>query len=281
MNSLFSENAIDKMKRIRKVFLWAAVCILIGELIVGAILILSQSFDESIGRLMATFALCAVAMFISVNNFSRIEKGGSLIQGFAFTSLIMNVIWLVLSILLTWGILPNSERVFNGSYGSTQMSIMAKMNLVAVAVSVACFFISNIWAIEETIKPVKPLKITAVVCELYCVLYVILVIMVGDSLTFDFRWGALALLAGLAFVIMAIAAAIVSNTGAKKNNGAVTMDEKKMQSTIQEMVEKEVQARLKAEREKVQSVEVPPAVEHGNEAQPEVPQDLNGLNQGG
>ena len=87
-NSLFSESTIETIKKVKKGFLWTAVCILIGEVIVGAILILAQSFNEVIGKLMGTFALCAVMMFFGVNNFSRMEKGDRIIQSFALVSLI-------------------------------------------------------------------------------------------------------------------------------------------------------------------------------------------------
>lgn len=246
MSSLFSENSIEKMKQIKKAFLWTAICILIGEVAVGAIMILAQSFDPMVGRLMGTFVLCAVVLFMGVNNFSRMEKEGALVQGFAIVCLIANIIWLILAILLIWEVVP--PNVFE----------MLKFMIISVVVAITCFLISNVWAIKETLRPVRPLKITALVCELYVGIYVIIVVLSGNYLlASDPRGSALATLASFAFIVMAIAAVIVSRSGEKKDGGIdaqAIKDNKEVQATIQDMVEKEVQARLKAEHEKTEQV---------------------------
>lgn len=244
MSSLFSEKMISGIKSMRKTFLWTAVCILIGEVIVGAVLIIAQSFNLMIGKLMGTFALCAIVLFVGVNNFSLMEKGKKIVQGFALVSLIANITWLVLCILFIWEVLPFIE----GSYFNYSMTVMARFMLVAIDVAVMCFWISNVWAIEETVKPVKPLKITAIICELYCGCYAMVITLMDTEhlVEMDSRWYALAGLAGFAFFVMAIAALIVSKSGKKKNEEKVSlsMDNTEMQAKIQEMVEKEVQARL-------------------------------------
>ena len=266
MSSLFSDSTIAKIKKYKKTFLWAAVCILIGELVVGVILILAHSFSETIGKLMATFGLCAVALFVGVNNFSRMEKGERLVQGFALTSLIANAIWLVLAILLIWELIPFMDVVKN-SYSSSSysglypayhlsyvMTWAAKTMFVTVEIAFACFLISNVLAIAETEKPVKPLKITALICELYCGIYAIVLILGDISINvFGSSWYQLAVLMGFAFVVMALAAAIISRNGAKKNEREKNVQNKNLndadvQAKIQEMVEKEVQARMAAQQ---------------------------------
>lgn len=257
MNSLFSNATIENIKNIKKTFLWVAVCILIGEVVVGAILILAQSFNETIGRLMGTFALCAVALFVGVNNFTRMEKGERLVQEFALVSLIANIVWLVLSILLIWEIIPFMEPCedtsyrYSSCYPST-MTFLAKLMMVAVNVALSCFLISNVWSIEETVKPVRPLKITALICELYCGIYAVVMTFGDVRYVADMRWSMLSALMGLAFIVMAIAAVIVSRNGSKKIEKEIDLKEKnmsdaEMQAKIQEMVEKEVQARMAAQ----------------------------------
>ncbi|MBR3157105.1 hypothetical protein IKF20_01575 [Candidatus Saccharibacteria bacterium] len=258
MSSLFSESTIEVIKKIKKVFLWTAVCILIGEVLIGAILIIAQAFDATIGRLMATFALCGVVLFIGVSNFSKMEKGKTLVQGFALVSLIANLIWLTIAILAIWEVVPSLE------------SAVFKTMCVFVELAMACFFISAVWSIEETVKPVRPLKITALISELYCGIYGIVMIL-NDFRESDPRWPALAGLAGLTFLIMACAAAIVSNSGRKKSEGGVDVKSKEVQSTIQEMVEKEVQQRLKAEKEKAEREATPPL--QSEDMEPEVKHD--------
>ena len=260
MSSIFKESTIEKIKSIRKVFLWSAVCILIGELIVGAILILSQSFNLVIGKLMGTFALCAVVLFLAVSNFSKMEKGERVVQLFALISLVMNMVWLMLAILLIWEVVPSVEYVDGVSYYlSPRPSMMVKLMSVAINTGIGCFLISIVLSIKETVKPVRPLKIAALICELYCCIYAVVVTFGDITYMTDTRWYALAGLAGFAFIVMAIAAAIVSRSGGKKNEDAAqVIDKQAMQATIQEMVEKEVQERMKAEHEKAERDAMPP-----------------------
>ena len=256
MNSLLNDVAIEKIKILKKAFLWMAVCILIGEVVVGAFLILLQTFNLTIGKLMGTFALCAVALLIGVDNFTKMEKGeGRLVQSFALLSLVMNFVWLILAILLIWEIAPFMERGIRRcqycSYGY-HATIVPKMMILAIDLAMTGFFISNVWDIKETVKPVRPLKITALICELYCGIYAAMVVFFNeDGSMFNTRWYALAGLMGFAFVVMAFAALMMSRSG-KKNNEEMTNSHKtdisdsEMQVKIQEMVEKEVQARLEA-----------------------------------
>ncbi|MBR2803229.1 hypothetical protein IKE19_01455 [Candidatus Saccharibacteria bacterium] len=248
MNSLFSESMIGKIRKVKKSFLWAAVCILIGEVVVGAILILAQSFNETIGRLMGTFAACAIMLFLGVNNFSRMEKNDRIVQSFALVGFICNLIWLFLAFLFIWNIVPFIESSGVWSY-SYRMTAMAKLFSVAVDIAVMSFCVSNTWAIEETLKPVRPLKITALICAFYCGIYSVIVTIGDVQAVTDGRWYGLAALAGFAFVVMVIAAVIVSKNGKKKKDKEVDgVNKEGMQATIQELVEKEVQERLKEER---------------------------------
>lgn len=261
MNSLFSDLEIEAIKRTKRIFLWTAVSILIGEVVVSAFLILIQNLNEMTGRLMGTFAACAIMMFFGVNNFSRMEKGDRVIQSFALISLIGNIIWLLFSFLFIWDIVPFTESM--NKYPFLYLTGVAKIFLVAINIAIMCFLISNIWSIKETLKPVRPLKITAILCALYCGIY-LAIMTVGDvqSMT-DRRWHALAGLAGLAFIVMSIAAVIVSYSGGKKdrektNAGVDKTGKADVQVTIQEMVEKEVQERLAAERKKAEIEAMPP-----------------------
>ena len=285
MNGLFRETTIEKIKKTKKIFLWVAVCILIGEVLIGAILILAQSFNETIGRLMGTFALCAIMLFFGVNNFSRMEKGDRIVQSFALVSLIGNIIWLFLSFLFIWEIVPYVETTGSGFYSSYHMTDLAKVFSAIVDVAFMCFLVSNVWSIEETMKPVRPLKITAIICALYCGIYSAIMTLGDVGSISDTRWNALAGLAGLAFVIMACAALIVSRSGKKKNEKQVSVGDvnsMEVQSKIQEMVEKEVQQRLEEEKKKaeleamppLQAEDMPPSVEHdGNLKVEEVSED--------
>lgn len=256
MSSLFNESMLKGLKSIRKGFLWTGVCILIGEVVVAAILILTQKFDLTIGKAMGTFALCALMLFLGVNNFSMMEKDNRTVQGFALVSLICNILWLVLAVLFIWDVIEFTDH--SGFFYSSRLTIMAKLMFIAINVAIMSFLISNVWAIRETVKPVRPLKITAIVCELYCGVYGV-VMTVGEFDAFqDSRWYALAGLAGFAFIVMAIAASIVSKSGLKKEvKGEINnVNDEATQAAIREMVEKEVQARMAAQNSQIAEHEV-------------------------
>jgi hypothetical protein len=214
-----------------------------------------------------------VYLFVGVNNFVRIEKGDSVTRGLAWMSLGSNLVALLFGILLLWEVIPFVEyvdRTLSGYLGGNHTfqaavpSVYSKMALVVLSLGMAGFWISNVLSIRETVKPVKPLKITAVICEIYCSGFAIVMTMIGfGNLSYDenlLKWSQLSGLAALAFIITALAALIISRTNRTKNDndGVLTQNDKETQTTIQEMVEKEVQERLKAELEKVNNEKVPP-----------------------
>ncbi len=99
-NSLFNEDTLQKIQKTRKIFLKFAVWILITELVFGAILILTGSWDIAVGRIQGTFLILALILFVNVNNFIRIEKGNKATQIFALVGFISNLIWGVFAFLL-------------------------------------------------------------------------------------------------------------------------------------------------------------------------------------
>lgn len=286
MSDTFKDNN-SKYSQIKKSFLWSAVVILIGELVVGAIMILTGEWNTMIGKLQLTFLLLGIFLFIGVNNFIRIEKGTSTVRGLAWLSLISNLVWLVFGTLIIWEVVPSVEiftRRVPTFYGGDRtsaiyaMSFFSKLTMVAAGLGAAGFWVSNVLSIRETVKPVKPLKITAVICELYCSGFEILMVLIGfENISYDdnlLRWTQLSGLAGLAFVITALAALIISRANREKGDKVNSIqDDKQIQATIQEMVEKEVQERMKAERKKaeieaappLQAEDMPPMVRRDNE----------------
>ena len=105
-SSLFNEETLQKIQKTRKVFLKFAVWILIAELVFGAILILTGSWDVAVGRIQGTFLILALILFVNVNNFIRIEKGNKTTQIFALVGFIGNLIWGIFAFLLMWEIVP-------------------------------------------------------------------------------------------------------------------------------------------------------------------------------
>ena len=273
-NSLFNENTLQKIQKTRKIFLKFAVWILIAELVLGAVLILTGGWDIAIGRIQGTFLILALILFVSVNNFIRIEKGNKTIQIFALIGFVSNLIWGIFAFLLMWEIVPfhwieeiMQTNSYSGySYPSTKyhMTFYAIIMLIASYAAAAGFWISNILSIKETIKLVKPLKITAVVCVAYLWIFGTIITPIEPEFKDVEKLYQLAGLAGLAFGITALAALIISRTNKKKvDESNVVMNgvsaqftpktEAELRAEIEEkvrreMIEKEVRAKMEAEK---------------------------------
>ncbi|MBQ6461058.1 hypothetical protein IJJ36_01325 [Candidatus Saccharibacteria bacterium] len=272
MKGLFGDGALGTIKKAKKVFLWSAVCALIGAFLLGAILILSDGANSvGMGKIMGTLFIVSIVLFVGVNNFVRMENANKAIQGFGLASLICNLIWLVIAILLIWEIIPASTYDTARRYGFTyttavHLSAMTKIMAMAMSLGAASFWISNVMSIKETVRPVKPLKITAIACEIYCSLFAIVVVL-SDVYNYEMdKWYLLSALAGLAFVTSACAALIISKTSGKNEQNAtlanagtastttkfVGKSEEELRAEIEEqvkreMIEKEVRARMEAE----------------------------------
>ena len=226
---LFSKTTLQKIQKARKILLKLAVWLLIAGLVLGAILILIGSWDMIIGRIQGTLLILAPILFASVNNFICMEKGKKSIQIFALLGFVSNLLWGIFAVLLVWKVLPFywTEEIIATEvdpYGgqlypsSSELHITpyVRIMLILAYTAVTSFCVSNILAIKETIKSVKPLKITAIVCAAYLWFFGTIVTLLGLDFEFAEKVGQLAGLAGLAFCIATLAAVIISRTY-KKN----------------------------------------------------------------
>lgn len=267
-NSLFNQTTLLKFKKVRKALIWVATCALIATLVLGMILVFVDS-QGGFGKVQGTLLALIIAAFVSVNNFIRMEKGSKLVQGFALTGFLANIVWFITGVLLICGVVDvinvNSvnDTTMNSSSYSTRyvnpstnysyddlrgydtdliedyvisrpnygisyceaypsssecstrsLSIVAKITIIAGSIAFACFWISNVLVIKERMKAVKPLKIVAVVCQLYIVIFMVaaaFVLPTHADETF-LRWLALFGLAWSDFVIAALVAWIISRT---------------------------------------------------------------------
>ena len=130
--------------------------------------------------------------------------------------------------------------------------------LISAYAAAGGFWVSNIMSIKETIKLVKPLKITAIACVLYLWVFGTIITPIEPEFKDVEKMYQLAGLAGLAFGITALAALIISRTNKKKNvepksTQSVYKTEAELRAEIEEkvrreMIEKEVRARIEAEQ---------------------------------
>lgn len=234
---LSSEKTIQKIQKLRKIFLWAAVWILIVELVFGAILILMGAWETrgassgadwflSANKVQGTFLILAAILFVGVNNFVHIEKGSKTVRIFALLGFACNLIWAILAILLVWELIPfywveTITKTFphtghSYSYNTYHTTFWVTTMLVFIYASLGCFCVSNIMSIAETVKLVKPLKITAVVCAIYLWAFETVVVIANLDYSKIGRLVLLSGLAGTALVMTALAANIISKTNQDK-----------------------------------------------------------------
>ena len=279
MSSIISKTSLEKIEGIRKYVLKAAIWLLVGGVVLGAITILvgGSSSGEIISKFIGTMFIVALMMMISVNNFKQIAIEDPSIQTFALIGLISNLIWTVLWILLCWDpelgwVCEATKMRVADSMCATGMSVLFKFALISSCLSALGLLGSNVLAIYEGKKKsmIRPLKITAVICATYELMFFILAV----SLDFDFRseflsrLGMLAGFAGFAWFSITIVALILSSNEKSKNKVAV---EKKVEGDAEddasrsrkteaelraeieeqvrrEMIEKEVREKIEAEK---------------------------------
>lgn len=265
---LFNNKALQKIQTARKIFLKFAVWILIAELVFGAIMILTESWDVAVGRIQGTFLILALVLFVSVNNFIRIEKGDKTMQAFALIGFIGNLIWGVFAFLLMWEIVPFhwTEEIMRTSgylsysypYTRYHMTVYAIIMLISAYAAAGGFWISNVISIKETIKLVKPLKITAIFCIAYLWIFGTIITPIEPEFKDVEKLYQLAGLAGLAFSITVLAALIISRTNKRKvvepkSTQFASKTESELRAEIEEkvrreMLEKEIRAKVEAEQ---------------------------------
>ena len=94
------------------------------------------------------------------------------------------------------------------------LTIAAKITLVLISVASIGFWVSNIMAIKDKVKAVKPLKMTAIICQIFRSVFVItLVFLWPINFSMDaLKWVQLYGLSVSGFIVMGLAAWIISRT---------------------------------------------------------------------
>ncbi len=220
------------------------------------------------GKIHGTFLVLASILLIGVNNFIRVEKGNKIIQIFALISFVSNLIWAIFAILLLWKIIPfywteevmrtSSSMAYTYPYTVHHMTSYAIIMLTFAYAAAGGFWISNIMSIKETVKLVKPLKITAILCVAYLWIFETIITPIEHEFEDTKKLYQLAGLAGLAFGITALAALIISRTNRtktieSKSVQSVQKTEAELRAEIEEkvrreMIEKEIRTKIETEQ---------------------------------
>ena len=275
MSSIVSQSTLVKLENLRKVILRVAIWVLVGAVIMGALTILlggSESAEVML-KFVGTLFIVALAMMISVNNFRMVATEKNEVQVFALIGLVSNIFWAVLWTLLCWNpewFIGTISR--SGYYYYYGPSTLAKFASVASYLSALGLFCSNIMNIYEGTKRnmIRPLKITAVVCIVYEMLYATLVTILPELANGEaaMRFSMLAGFVGFAWLFIVIVALILARNE-KRQDGvakrktkvekletkpvAAPKSEEELRAEIEEkvrreMIEKEIRERLEAEQ---------------------------------
>ena len=255
MKSIFNDKTLESFKKTRQIFLKVVVGIIIGEIVLTAILIVAGGANEIVGKFMTTLLVAVIAMFLTMSCFKCIEKKHYVAQILSLAAMAAVVLWTIFQILAVWEVIPMYETMGSNIFYSEMTPIGRFISIIS---SIMVFGLFGAWilSIEENGGPIKPLKITALVCDIYIWIFTIVVVLA--SLDVD-KAGALYGLYGLACIgllVTWISAGSISKRNRKeqidkvvKNNSADLKSEE-MQAQIREMLEKEVEARMAAKAEK-------------------------------
>lgn len=289
MSSIISEQNLEKIENMRKYVLKAAIWMLIGGVVFGAIMILvgGTSAYDTIGKFVGTMLILAVMLVVSVNNFKMIAFRNATVQSFALLGLGTNIFWAIFWILLCWnpewGVTCSASVGYRGGFEICKQSMLFKVATLFSYWSALGLIGSNVMYIYEGGRKglVRPLKLTSVVLAAYEVLYLTIMIFCD----YDFRsevsarFGMLAVFVAVAWFAVTIAAAIVSSNEKSRHKAEVRRAEEARRQSAQpvpqalqlekpvvktdaelraeieeqvrrEMIEKEVRARLEAEKAK-------------------------------
>ena len=220
MSGLYNEQTIAKIKTFKGILQKVAVWIFVAGVILGAAMILfgNASEMETFGRVLGTLFVLALAMLVSVNNFRRLEDNDKAVQIFATLGFIMNLIWMALWISVIWGVDMYTRECSSGPgialYCEEVLSIVGKFAYISSYLSALGFLGSNIMAIREGKKKgvIRPLKITALVCVIYELVYSTVVTLSNLDLSEEasLRANMLAGFAGFVWVITTLIAMALS-----------------------------------------------------------------------
>lgn len=264
MSSIFNKQSLETIDKIRGGILKAAIWVLIGGVVAGAgaILVSDTSSGEIVAKFMGTMFIVGLMMMICVNNFRRIACEDAAIQSFALVGVVSNVVWAVLWTLIVW---DPELACTKGTFVSCNMSILVKFATAFSYLSALGLIGSNVLAIYEGEKKglIRPLKITAVICATYEMLYYTVITFSGTGYE-SYGNDKLAMLAGFVGFVwfwIVIAALIISRSEKRKlgdgkkvvvkeepvEKKPKTDDELRAEIEEQvrrEMIEKEVRERL-------------------------------------
>ena len=278
MSNILSKASLVKIENVRKYALKAAVWLLVGSVVLGAIIISFGSISrgsEIIRKFMGTMLIVALTMIVGMNNFKMVASKDKEVKVFALIGLVSSLAWALLWIILCW--MPEwvetCAPIGGGGLGGgwhCDMSILLKFAAIFSYLSVFGLIVSNVLAIYEGNRRslIRPLKITAVVCIAYDFLFLMVMAFLGFDLTFfdfdlaffgaDFasdiieRLGVLAVFAGFVWFVIVIVVLLLSKN--EKNRveykdvelqpQEVAKGKKKKVKTIQRKTDEELRAEI-------------------------------------
>ena len=143
-----------KLISFKNIILSVAVGIFIAYAVIGSIILLANNdaladYAKIVGPLM----IFAVAIFIAVDNFHKLNHKNNIVKYLALSSLILGPICVLLLSLMIWGAIPLYESSSKYmSYYSSGPTVAAKLIFSLTYLAVFAFLGSNALAIKDNNK---------------------------------------------------------------------------------------------------------------------------------
>ena len=223
-----------------------------------------------------------------------LEKGSRFVHTLALVGLISGAVSLLLQLLMIWGLIPLVES----SLFTINITVLGRLMIATLATAVAAIAVGLVGLIKDDGNSISLLKMVSTVCGIGFWAITIVLLFMDFSAMATSIIKALTMLGVMSscFVVCSVAAlilawfdkkdkveALLENKGSDGNNSQSSVNFG--MGLSEDVIEKNVQARLaeekvKAEREKMpplQSDEMAPTVSRDNEVKIEQPVDLSAM----
>lgn len=148
------EQFFTKLNSLKNTILSVAVGIFIAYAVIGSIILLANNDAlEDYMKIIGPLMIFAVAIFVAVDNFHKLNHKDDIVKYLALSSLILGPVCVLLLSLMIWGAIPlyeSSSRYM--SYYSSGPTIAAKLIFSLTYLVVFAFLGSNALAIKDNNK---------------------------------------------------------------------------------------------------------------------------------
>jgi len=146
MSNLVKKESIGTIKKIRNIYLYSIIWILVAELVfwVVAILISNNIYGEYIGKAQTMFLSFVGCALLNIGAFKIMEIGNEKAQAFSVISIFTSIMAVILDVLLIWEVFPGMEGF--------KLSPITKLTLCVAVTALASLLAGAVMLIKDESK---------------------------------------------------------------------------------------------------------------------------------